>query len=265
MRLTDIHCHILPGVDDGPDRMEETKAMLRMEYDAGVRTIIATPHYREDMFETPMKRVYQSYMETRELAKAEGIRLYLGCEYHTCSRMVKDLKKKRRPGMAGSRFVLTEFSAIDQYEKFRRQIYDLIAAGYHPVVAHAERYSCLREQSGRIEELIDLGAYIQINAGAVLGEGGSKIKKFCRQIMEEDLVHFIASDAHGARYRKPNLGTCAEYISKKMGRAYAEKIFCENPVYILEDARKMAKIRKKIRAGKRKSCKGIEKHEENRA
>ena len=255
MRLTDIHCHILPEVDDGADCMEEVQKMLRMEYESGVRTIIATPHYREGMFEPSMKRVLNAYTETRRLAREMGLRLYLGCEYHTSSRMVKDLRRRKRPTMVGSSYVLTEFSGAHNYEKIRNQVYDLVAEGYRPVIAHIERYPCLREELQRVEELIELGAYIQINAGAVLGEGGGKIKRFCRQVMEEDLVHFIASDAHGSRYRKPNLGTCANYVLKKMGRPYAEKIFCENPAYILEDARKKAKIRERVKARKRENVK----------
>ena len=95
----------------------------------------------------------------------------------------------------------------------------------------------------RVRELIGLGARIQINAGAIMGGAGNKVKKFCRQVMEEDLLHFIASDAHGIKYRYPNLGECAKYVTKKMGASYAEKIFRENPEHILDDARRVRKQR----------------------
>lgn len=247
MELTDIHCHILPGVDDGADTMEEARKMLRLEYEDGVRTIIATPHYREGMFEPVMRQVVKAYTQVREMARGMGMRLYLGCEYHTNSRMVKDLRRKRRPTMVGSSYVLTEFSGAHNYEKIRNQVYDLLTEGYQPILAHIERYPCLREDIQKVRELVDLGAYIQMNAGAILGESGSPIRKFGRQVMEEDLLHFIASDAHGVKYRRPNLGACAKYVSKKMGQPYAEKIFCGNPDYILREARRQAGLRARKR------------------
>ena len=247
MELTDIHCHILPGVDDGADTMEEARKILRLEYRDGVRTIIATPHYREGMFEPAMKQVVKVYIQVREMAREMGMHLYLGCEYHTNSRMVKDLRRKRRPTMVGSSYVLTEFSGAHNYEKIRNQVYDLLTEGYQPILAHIERYPCLREDIQKVRELVDLGAYIQMNAGAILGESGSPIRKFGRQVMEEDLLHFIASDAHGVKYRRPNLGACAKYVSKKMGHSYAEKIFCENPDHILKEARRQANLRARKR------------------
>lgn len=245
LEMTDIHCHILPKVDDGADSVEEARQMLRREYEDGVRTIIATPHYREGMFEPSMKRIAHYYEGMRKVAAKDtpGLRLYLGCEYHTNSRMTEDLRQRRRPTMVGSTYVLTEFSGAHNYEKIRNQVYELIAEGYKPIIAHIERYPCLQEDLERVRELIGLGARIQINAGAIMGGAGNKVKKFCRQVMEEDLLHFIASDAHGIKYRYPNLGECAKYVTKKMGASYAEKIFRENPEHILDDARKVRKQR----------------------
>lgn len=241
LKIADIHCHILPMVDDGADSIAEAKQMLLMEYEDGVRMIIVTPHYREGMFEPSMKKVMHHFRGMRKVAAtvAPDLRLYLGCEYHTNSRMTEDLRQKRRPVMAGSSYVLTEFSGAHTYEKIRNQVYDLIAEGYKPIVAHIERYPCMWDDISRVEELIQLGAYIQSNASAVMGENGAKIKKYCRRMMEEDLLHFIASDAHGVKYRKPNLGACAKYVSKKMGESYAEKIFCRNPYHILKEAKRM--------------------------
>ena len=179
MELTDIHCHILPGVDDGADTMEEARKILRLEYRDGVRTIIATPHYREGMFEPAMKQVVKVYIQVREMAREMGMHLYLGCEYHTNSRMVKDLRRRRRPSMVGSSYVLTEFSGAHNYEKIRNQVYDLLTEGYQPILAHIERYPCLREDIRKVRELVDLGAYIQMNAGAILGESGNLTRRTC--------------------------------------------------------------------------------------
>ena len=101
------------------------------------------------------------------------------------------------------------------------------------MIAHIERYPDLIDDMDNIWELIELGAYVQLNAASVLGEYGKKTKQFCKRAMKEDCVHFIASDAHGTEYRKPNLGKCAKYVTKKMGKEYAERIFVKNPEKIL--------------------------------
>ncbi len=226
--LVDIHCHILPGVDDGAPDMETSRAMIRDAYEQGVRYIIATPHYRPEMFEPSMKKVIRVYHELRDYAEEVGIGLRLGREYYRNEQMIRHLDKKLRPTMLGSRYVLTEFSTNDSFVTVRNYIYELITKGYRPIVAHVERYFCCQEPE-RIQELKKLGAQIQINADSVLGYEGHTIKKFCAGLMKDDLVDFIGSDAHNLEGRKMNLGKCAIYVRKKMGQDYAEEIFVDNP------------------------------------
>lgn len=226
--LVDIHCHILPGVDDGAPDMETSRAMIRDAYEQGVRYIIATPHYRPEMFEPSMKKVIRVYHELRDYAEEVGIGLRLGCEYYRNEQMIRHLDKKLRPTMLGSRYVLTEFSTNDSFVTVRNYIYELITKGYRPIVAHVERYFCCQEPE-RIQKLKKLGAQIQINADSVLGYEGHTIKKFCAVLMKDDLVDFIGSDAHNLEGRKMNLGKCATYVRKKMGQDYAEEIFVDNP------------------------------------
>lgn len=226
--LVDIHCHILPGVDDGAPDMETSRAMIRDAYEQGVRYIIATPHYRPEMFEPSMKKVIRVYHELRDYAEEVGIGLRLGYEYYRNEQMIRHLDKKLRPTMLGSRYVLTEFSTNDSFVTVRNYIYELITKGYRPIVAHVERYFCCQEPE-RIQELKKLGAQIQINADSVLGYEGHTIKKFCAGLMKDDLVDFIGSDAHNLEGRKMNLGKCAIYVRKKMGQDYAEEIFVDNP------------------------------------
>ena len=143
--LVDIHCHILPGVDDGSPDMETSRAMIRDAYEQGVRYIIATPHYRPEMFEPSMKKVIRVYHELRDYAEEVGIGLRLGCEYYRNEQMIRHLDKKLRPTMLGSRYVLTEFSTNDSFVTVRNYIYELLTKGYRPIVAHVERYFCCQE------------------------------------------------------------------------------------------------------------------------
>ena len=164
--LFDIHCHIVPSVDDGASSAEEAYKMLQMEYRQGVRNIIATPHYRLQMFETPIKTVEHQFLVLKQLARkvAPDLHVYLGCEFHSNMEMVEMLRSGEVHTMAGSRYVLTEFSGSTKASYIRERLYSLLSHGYKPIVAHIERYECMRKDIGFVEEMADLGALMQVNA-----------------------------------------------------------------------------------------------------
>lgn len=237
--LIDIHCHIVPGVDDGARNVEEAARMLQQEYKNGVAAVIMTPHYRRGMFETPQREVEKQYRKMWEMARRSrsGMKVYLGGECHTSRELVADLKSGRRPTMAGTRYVLTEFSSMHGFDVLRNQIYELVAAGYIPIVAHAERYPCLLGNPGRIEELRALGAEIQLTSGSILGEEGWREKYFCRKLLKKQWVDYIASDAHNLTDRSVNLQQCAKLLTKMYGEEYVKQIMIGNPMKIIEERR----------------------------
>ena len=234
MNLIDIHCHILPKVDDGPDSVEESLKILKDMRRQGIKHVIVTPHYRPEMFEPSMKRVIYSYRHLRDIAYDMGVSMSLGCEYYRNEQIIDHMDNRKRPSMAGSRYVLIEFSMNDLFPTIRNYVYELITHGYQPIIAHVERYFCCQKME-KIQELKDMGALIQVNAGSVLGEEGWKLKKFCLELMKKDLIDFIASDTHNTSDRKLNLKKCASYVTKKMGKQYAERIFFNNPLNILKN------------------------------
>ena len=234
--LCDIHCHLLPGIDDGASSIAETVKLLKMEYADGVRTVIVTPHYRVGMFEPSMDDIYEQFARVKEIASlvGEGLQVFLGCEFHANEDMVTVLRQGRRPTLAGSRYVLAEFSEKHEYPFIRRQCYELLSSGYKPIVAHAERYPAIRKDMDHLGDLAELGAYIQMNAGSILGKEGFFIRQFCKKAVKEDCIHFVASDAHNLTTRVPLLGTCAEYLQDLMGETYTRHILIENPKMILK-------------------------------
>lgn len=234
MNLIDIHCHILPKVDDGPDSVEESLKILKDMKRQGIKHVIVTPHYRPEMFEPSMKRVIYSYRHLRDIAYNMGVSMSLGCEYYWNEQIIEHMDNRIRPSMAGSRYVLVEFSMNDLFPTVRNYVYELITHGYQPIIAHVERYFCCQKME-KIQELKDMGALVQLNAGSVLGEEGWKLKIFCLDLMKKDLVDFIASDTHNTSDRKLNLKKCASYVTKKMGKQYAERIFFNNPLNILKN------------------------------
>lgn len=232
--MYDIHCHIVPGVDDGAKDMDIALELLRMEYRDGVRNVILTPHYRRRMFEPPMDKVLESFEALKQNAEKEmDINLYLGCEYHVNMEIIDDLTSGRRPTMAGSRYVLCEYSGASEATFIKERSYQLVSRGYIPILAHIERYPALTKDFGLIEELSELGCMMQVNAGSILGEDGFSVRRFCKKLIHYDLLDLVGSDAHDLKKRIPRIGACAEYLQKKEGQAYAERILCENPARII--------------------------------
>ena len=244
--LYDIHCHILPGVDDGARNMEESLWMLNKEYQEGVRHVILTPHFRYDMFEPHMNIVTRQFMQLRRAAMNigdEGMRLYLGCELHSSMDMVECLKKGRRLTLAGSRYVLVEFSNGDEKNYIEERVRSLLMNGFIPIIAHVERYKATRNDIGFLTELKDMGAHIQVNADTISGQDGFGAKTFARKVMKHGLLDFVGSDGHRKTERIPEIGKCVAKMEKTMGSEYVKKIFIKIPGKSQGNGEKKWKIR----------------------
>lgn len=235
--MTDIHCHILPYVDDGAKSEKMAVHMIRESADQGVNRIILTPHYRVGMFETDQKIIEKRFRRLCEINKKirSGVRLYLGRECHRRNGIGELFQEGILPTLAGSKYVLVEFSHMDDFSKMRKTVYDLVVHGFSPIIAHGERYPELIAELDRLDELRRLGAKLQVTSAAVYGGHGLRLKWICKKLIKEDLVDFAGSDAHDMEQRAPDLGRCAEYLEKKKGLGYARKILVENPGMILAE------------------------------
>lgn len=222
--MTDIHCHILPNVDDGPKVFSLALRMLKKEYEDGVRRVILTPHYRRGMFETKESVIEAQFERFREEAETVcDVKLALGCEFHANMDMVDRLLAKKRPTLAGSDYVLAEFSGDSTFTYIKERCASLMDAGFHPVIAHAERYRTLRELD-HLEEIVEMGAYIQMNAQSIIGDDGFFTARFCHKAIDAQLVHIVASDAHDMKKRPPCMKECAEVLVKKHGSYVARDL-----------------------------------------
>lgn len=233
--IIDIHCHIIPGVDDGAETRFQVRELLKMEYESGVRALILTPHHRRGMFEADRETVIKraSYVRDEIQNLKMDMKLYLGCEYHANSDMIEELRDNPHFRINGSNYVLAEFSSAHSFAKIRNWIYQLVTSGFVPIVAHIERYpavDCLE----KVEELLNLGALMQVDAGAILGEYGFRQKQMSWKLLKKRMVHFVASDAHDTEKKRPNLKECAVRLERKLGRSYAEELLVQNPQKILE-------------------------------
>lgn len=232
----DMHCHLLFGVDDGPKDMETSLQLLRQEYDAGVRTVYLTPHFRKKMFECSADVIKAHFAQLQERVKQElpGLNLRLGCEIHVSMDMAEDIKSGRCGTMGGTEFVLLEFPEAAEKKYILERCHAVMNKGFAPIIAHAERCVAIRKDMELLQRLVDMGMYIQISAGSIIGEDGFFWKQFCKKAMQRDLIHFVGSDAHDLKERKVNIGKCAAYIEKIMGTDYRDQIMRINPTEIVE-------------------------------
>lgn len=235
--IVDMHCHILPGVDDGAVTEKMALEMIRAEKSQGVNRIILTPHYRAGLFETEQRVIRQRFDSLVKLnaRMRTGVTLYLGSEFYRASEMAEMLKRGMKPTLAGSRYVLVEFSHRDDYARIRKTIYELLVNGWIPIIAHGERYPALVQDLDCVEEVLRLGAKLQVTSGAIYGQHGFRYKRICKKLMAEDMIDFIATDAHDLEKRAPDFDRCVQYIVKKKGPAYARKILIQNPGMILAE------------------------------
>ena len=207
------------------------------EIEAGVETIILTPHFRKEMFEPDMEDIWNAYDELLYETRYKNIRLYLGCEFHANMEMVETLDNDLRPTLADSRYVLTEFAHNSTRAFMKERADALLMSGYRPIIAHIERYRATRKDFDLIEDLIEMGCEVQVNADAIIGRDGLGAQRFCKKLMQEDMLHYVGSDTHNLRGRAPHLGECCEYLKKHMGRLYTSRIMRDNPSKIVEKAR----------------------------
>lgn len=230
--FTDLHTHILPGVDDGARDLEQAMTMLGMAVEDGTRRIVLTPHYRGSC-RPDRQLLLDRFRPLQEQARQKfpELELFLGCEisfFHEAEAM---LRQEQLLTIGAGSCVLLEFSP----EVYRTQLLfglrSVRDAGFQPVLAHAERYRLMTPELAR--ELVGQGVLLQLNADSVLGTLGLRTKWLCRKLLRQRLVFCIASDAHDVSDRPPLLKKCYGYIRKKYGSNCADALFSHNPASLL--------------------------------
>lgn len=233
--LVDVHCHLLPYVDDGAQNLEQALELLRLQAQQGVGTCFLTVHQRSGMFETPQEKVDEKFAMLREAAaRIPGApRLFLGRENHVDKAFLSLLREGRAQTLGGSPYMLLEFSHNDPEELFLKAISLVEGKGYIPVIAHIERCRVFHQKESFAQELSERGAMLQINAGSVLGKEGLRQKLFCHSLLKADRVDLIASDSHRTEVRTPNLGDCAARLKRRLPAPQWERIFYQIPGQIV--------------------------------
>lgn len=235
-KMIDMHCHVLPGVDDGAQSMEQTMEMLRIACGEGIEAMIVTPHFKAGHHSANPETVTNLIRKVQENAERSGyvIRLYPGNEVLYFAGAEELLERDAVLTLNNTDRVLVEFSPAVEYIYLRNALDSVRAQGYTPVLAHVERYECMVKSSERVRELKQMGAEIQINAQSAAGKLGKRVQHFLYALLKEKLVDYVGTDAHNTEERAPKFQECYQMLSKRFDTAYLDKIFYGNALAIIE-------------------------------
>ena len=238
--MIDIHCHIVPWIDDGAENARTACEMAEHAYRSGVRAIVATPHCALNILRPNLRgKLYNTQIAMfRALLKQHDIPLQIlpGCELYASTPNLRYLlENKRIVTLNHSRYLMSEFN----FGASAREIDDalgLIARfGYIPVVAHPERYRALQEEPRLAEKWFANGYILQLNKGSLLGRLGAGAERLALHLLHHGLVHVIASDAHDSRYRPTGFQTLLSRLDRYCAPEYIDLMLKINPQRIISD------------------------------
>lgn len=234
--MIDIHCHILPGLDDGAQSMEESLAMARTAVDQGIHTLIATPHHGNGTYLNEAEVVFDAVERLNsEIDTAEiPLKVLPGQEIRVRRQLLNELVENKLLSLHGTRYILLEFPFIGIPDYADEIIHELRVMNLIPVIAHPERYADIVYRPERLYEFVQQGALSQLTAQSVTGSFGKKLQTVSLDLCRRNLVHFIASDAHDLKVRPFELTSAYDWINKKLGMEYV-RFFQQNAVKLSEN------------------------------
>jgi protein-tyrosine phosphatase len=233
--MIDLHCHILPNVDDGPKGLAESVEMARQAVEQGIKTIIATPHHRNEKYENHGQTIFGQVEEFNRVLKSEKLDLTVlpGQETRIFGEMVDGLESGEILPLNQGKYVFVELPSGHVPRYTGQLLFDIQLKGFIPVIVHPERNQEIIENPEVLYQLVKKGALTQVTASSVSGHFGKAIKKFSLQLIEANLTHFVASDAHNTTSRGFKMVEAYDAIEKSFG-IEAVYMFRENAELVVQ-------------------------------
>jgi protein-tyrosine phosphatase len=233
--MIDIHSHILPQVDDGSHSLNESVDMCRMAADDGVSTMVATPHAYDGVHKTHHPDFLRAKVDELNKELKGKPRIVLGCELRFTHEVVKQLCKTRTaPTIDGGPYALVEFPHAVVPPGSEHPLFELLSNQITPIIAHPERNMMLMSEPERFYELVSIGVLGQMDTGSITGQFGKKVQQTARILLENGLIHFIASDCHNTRNRLPGMSAAVAATAEIVGNDYAHAMADGNPGAVVE-------------------------------
>ena len=226
--MVDIHSHIVFGVDDGAQTIEDSLAMLEIAAQAGTTDIVATPH-------SDLKFSYDSDLIKERIAEIQArigdrIRIHKGCDFHLFYDNIEQCKEdKSRFTINGHRYLMVEFADLAIPKTIDTIFREMLSNEITPVITHPERNRLLMKRVSDMVQWVRAGCLIQVTANSFTGRFGKSAEEAAHRLMRQNMVHFIASDAHDIEWRPPDMRAAYKLISEEYGDLTAERLFQTHP------------------------------------
>jgi protein-tyrosine phosphatase len=231
--MVDIHCHILPGLDDGAESLEMALEMAEMAIADGITHVVATPHANAEYPFSP-ELVQQRRNEIQDRL-GDRLTLATGCDFHLSFENLRDIYNN--PGkytISQKNYLLVEFADFAIPPTIDQTLHQLQLAQISPIITHPERNGLIRAQPERLRRWAHQGCYVQVTAQSLLGRFGQDTRRLVESWLEEDRIHFFASDAHNTTSRPLRLRPAYDLVAKRRGEEVARALFHDNPLAALE-------------------------------
>ena len=232
VHMFDIHCHILPGVDDGARDWETAVAMCRMAEQDGIQHIVATPHANDEYFYD--RKAHQELLDQlRERSKSK-LSFSLGCDFHLSYENFCDfLANPTRYSINGGKYLLVEFNDFVIPPNTQQLFHQIAEAGCIPVITHPERNPVLQRNPKPVLQWVEHGAVVQVTANSLTGRWGVKALQAARFLFDHRAVHVLATDAHNTEGRAPVLSAARAKVTEWYGVELADALVRHNPESIV--------------------------------
>ncbi|MCD7761667.1 MAG: hypothetical protein LUI14_00440 [Lachnospiraceae bacterium] len=234
--MVDMHCHILPGLDDGAATMDEAVAMAGIAAASGIAHIVATSHGNCPPYSYTLEEYREAFDALQEelIQREIPVKLHPGMEIFLDGDAVPLLREKRLLTLGGTETVLAEFPFEERPDVVCRRLDELKEAGYRIVLAHPERYIFLQRDPEFAGYLARSGCVMQINQGSLVGDFGESCRRLAMQMLQEGIVGVIATDAHDTEYRSHDLTRLMRFLEDGCSGRERHIWLSENPSRILK-------------------------------
>lgn len=238
MPMLDLHCHLLPAIDDGAIDLPMSLEMARIAAADGIRTVACTPHIYPGVYENTATGIGAAIAALQNELDRQGIPLQLvaGADVHLDPGLLDGLRSGRVPTLAGSRYLLLEPPHHVAPPRFEEAVFELKAAGYVPVITHPERLTWVETHYDLFTRMSQRGAWMQITAGALTGRFGRRVQYWGERFVAEGHAMLLATDAHHPQRRPPLLAEAREAAAALVGSDEATHLVVTRPQGIVDDA-----------------------------
>jgi protein-tyrosine phosphatase len=231
--VIDIHCHVLPFVDDGADDWEDALAMARAAADDGIRQCIATPHWTGRAGESDEFNSKLTELRERLATEKIPLRVHAGNEVILVPNLVESLKAGTAFCLGESSYVLLETAQLEHGAYIQQALFQLQSAGYRVILAHPERMTKWHTNLAPLRDLMQRGCYLQMNGTSVLGGFGREVQKAAENLLKRNWVSLLATDAHSPRSRPQILSPAVERVAALIGAEKARAMVVDHPSRVL--------------------------------